>query len=320
MATKADFLKALLLFSAVAVLILLLLSLVVGWFVAGQMLAPLKKITATTRGIADSTLHERIALAGPQDEIRELADTLDSMLHRLERAFQAQRRFAANASHELRTPLASMRTILQVALASPDPDDLRTAGSQLLILNKRSTETTEALLVLARADHGAITQEPVDLGGLAHELCVQVQPQARAAGVTLTWPTKPAWVRGDQVLLRQLVGNLVDNALRHNRHGGTAMVAVGRREDGRVFLTVRNSGSRLDQEAVERAFEPFHRLDARTEGSATGRPAGHGLGLAIVQSIVRAHDGTLRAAPLSPDGLEVSVELPPGLPQSEAGA
>ncbi|MFF4983956.1 ATP-binding protein [Streptomyces sp. NPDC001046] len=316
--TKADFLQALFVFGIVVFLILLLISVIVGWFVAGRMLAPLKEITATARVVADSTLHERIALAGPQDEIRELADTFNAMLRRLEQAFQAQRRFAANASHELRTPLASMRTILQVALASPDPEEVRAAGPRLLTLNRRSTEITEALLTLARADHGAITHEPVDLGEAAREHCAQVLPQARRAGVRLTAPTGTARTTGDKTLLRQLVANLLDNAVKHNHRDGTVTVAVREADNGRVRLTVRNSGQELDQEAVDRAFEPFHRLDARTE-AGNGRPAGHGLGLAIVRSIVRAHDGTLRATPLRPGGLEVAVELP-GVPATGACA
>ncbi|MET9670299.1 ATP-binding protein [Streptomyces sp. NPDC006475] len=307
--TRADFLQALLVFSAVVFLILLLISVIVGWFVAGRMLAPLQQITATARGVVDSTLHERIALAGPPDEIRELADTFNAMLRRLEQAFAAQRRFAANASHELRTPLASMRTIIQVALTSPEPDDLRAAATQLLTLNTRSTEITEALLTLARADHGAITQEPVDLGETAREHCAHVGPQAQAARVRLTGPTSEARTTGDRTLLRQLVSNLIDNAIKHNHRDGTATVAVHRSHDGRVRLTVRNSGPELSQGAVDRAFEPFHRLDTRTE-NANGRPTGHGLGLAIVQSIVRAHNGTLRATPLRPNGLEVSIDLP----------
>ncbi|MEW2811095.1 HAMP domain-containing sensor histidine kinase [Streptomyces massasporeus] len=310
--TKDDFLQALFVFGIVVFVILLLISVIVGWFVAGRMLAPLQQITATARVVADSTLHERIALAGPRDEIRELADTFNAMLRRLEQAFEAQRRFAANASHELRTPLASMRTILQVALASPDPEEVRAAGPQLLTLNKRSTEITEALLTLARADHGAITHEPVDLAQTAREHCVQVRPQAHAAGVRLTPPTGAAPTTGDRTLLRQLVANLIDNAVKHNHQDGSVTVSVHRPEDGRVRLTVRNTGQELDQEAVDRAIEPFHRLDTRTEGGS-GRPAGHGLGLAIVRSIVRAHDGTLRATPLRPGGLEVAVELP-GIP------
>lgn len=307
--TKADFLQALFVFGIVVFLILLLISVIVGWFVAGRMLAPLQQITATARVVADSTLHERIALAGPQDEIRELADTFNAMLRRLEQAFQAQRRFAANASHELRTPLASMRTILQVALVSPDPDEMRAAGPQLLTLNKRSTEITEALLTLARADHGAISHEPVDLGETAREHCAQMLPQAHEAGVRLSPPTGTARTSGDRTLLRQLIGNLIDNAVKHNHRDGSVTVVVREAENGRVRLSVRNSGQELDQEAVDRAFEPFHRLDTRTE-AGDGRPAGHGLGLAIVRSIVRAHDGTLRATPLRPGGLEVVVELP----------
>ncbi|MFF4935242.1 sensor histidine kinase [Streptomyces griseofuscus] len=307
--TKADFLDALFVFGTVVFLILLLISVIVGWFVAGRMLAPLQQITATARVVVDSTLHERIALAGPRDEIRELAETFNAMLRRLEQAFKAQRRFAANASHELRTPLASMRTILQVALASPDPADVRAAGHQLLSLNQRSTEITEALLILARADHGAITHKPFDLAETARDHCVQVRPQAHAAGVRLTPPTGAAPATGDRTLLRQLVANLVDNAVKHNHRDGFVTVSVHRPKDGQVRLTVRNSGPKLNQEAVDRAFEPFHRLDTRTEGG-NSRQAGHGLGLAIVRSIVRAHDGTLRATPLRQGGLEVVVELP----------
>ncbi|MER6462064.1 sensor histidine kinase [Streptomyces sp. NPDC001288] len=307
--SKADFLRALLLFSVAVGAVLVLISLVVGWFVARRMLAPLQQITTTARGIADSTLHERIDLAGPKDEIKELADTFDAMLVRLDRAFQAQRRFAANASHELRTPLATMRTILQVALASPEPDDLREAGAQLLILNERSTDITEALLTLARADHGAITREPVDLAKTAGELCAQARPAACQAGVRINGPVGEARVHGDPILLRQLAANLIDNAVKHNHRGGAVSATVARSQDGWVRLAVRNSGPVLDQEAVDRAFEPFHRLDTRTHGSAA-RSAGYGLGLAIVHAIVRAHDGTLTATPIQPNGLEVSVSLP----------
>ncbi|WP_328913267.1 MULTISPECIES: sensor histidine kinase [unclassified Streptomyces] len=307
--SKADFLQALVLFSAVALLVLMVIVLLVGWVVAGRMLAPLQKITSTAQGIADSTLHERIPLDGPRDEIRELAETFNAMLRRLEQAFQAQRRFAANASHELRTPLASMRTILQVTLAVPDPEQLRIAGPQLLALNQRSTEITEALLTLARADHGAIAHEEADLGSLAHELWVQSRPQAEQAGVTVAEPRGRSTVWGDSVLLRQLMRNLVDNAIRHNHRGGTVTVGVAETDSGEASIRVRNTGPELGQDEVDRAFEPFHRLDTRKE-SRTARPGGHGLGLAIVQSIVRAHDGTLTATPLRPNGLEVTVRLP----------
>ncbi|WP_405139492.1 ATP-binding protein [Sphaerisporangium sp. NBC_01403] len=307
--TKADFLEALLVFSAMALLILLVMAVVLGWFVAGRMLAPLQRITTAARGIAGSTLHERIALAGPKDEIRELADTFDGMLERLHKAFQAQNRFAANASHELRTPLAGMRTVLQVALAAPHAYRLEDLGPKLLTLNRRSTEITEALLTLARADHGAVVEEDVRLGVLVQEMCAQTKAQAERAGVTLTASGDQGRLRGDRVLLRQLVVNLVDNAVRHNHRGGSVTVRVDERPDGDVRLVVRNTGRKLSRTEADRAFEPFHRLDTR-QASRSDRPSGHGLGLAIVESIVRAHGGTLRAEPPRDGGLEITVTLP----------
>ncbi|MFD6337578.1 ATP-binding protein [Streptomyces sp. NPDC060131] len=308
-ASKADFLDALLIFSAVALLVLLVIAVVLGWFVAGRMLAPLQRITATARSIAGSTLHERIALAGPKDEIRELADTFDAMLQRLDKAFQAQSRFAANASHELRTPLAVMRTLLQVALAAPGEYRLEDLGPDLLTLNRRSAEITEALLVLARADHGAIAEEAVELAALAREVCTQATSAAAEAGVALSASVGRGRVLGDRVLLRQLVTNLVDNAVRHNHPGGTVTVAVDERPGQGVRLVVRNTGRKLSRTEADRILEPFHRLDTR-QTSRSGRSAGHGLGLAIVESIVRAHNGTLHAEPLRDGGLDMTVTLP----------
>ncbi|MFE4540400.1 ATP-binding protein [Streptomyces scopuliridis] len=307
-ASKADFLYALLIFSAVALLVLLVIAVFVGWFVAGRMLAPLQRITTTARSIAGSTLHERIALTGPKDEIRELADTFDAMLQRLDKVFQAQSRFAANASHELRTPLAGMRTILQVALAAPEEYRLEDLGPDLLTLNRRSTEITEALLVLARADHGAIAEEVVELGALAREVCIQAAPTAEA-GVALTASVGRGRVLGDRVLLRQLVTNLVDNAVRHNHPGGTVTVAVDERPGDEVRLVVRNTGRKMNRTEADRILEPFHRLDTR-QTNRSGQPTGHGLGLAIVESIVRAHNGTLHAEPLQAGGLDITVTLP----------
>ncbi|MFJ4963264.1 ATP-binding protein [Streptomyces sp. NPDC088729] len=307
--TKEDFLHALLMFSAVALLVLLVIAVILGWFVAGRMLSPLQRITTTARGIAGSTLHQRIALDGPKDEIRELADTFDAMLERLDGAFQAQRRFAANASHELRTPLAGMRTVLQVALAAPQAYRLEDLGPKLLALNRRSTEITEALLTLARAEHGAVAQEDVELDAVARDVCAQAVAQAERAEVSLTVSGRAGRLRGDPVLLRQLVVNLVDNGIRHNRPGGTVAVRVAGREGGGALLVVRNSGRRLSRTDVERALEPFHRLDTR-QADRPDRPAGHGLGLAIVASIVRAHGGTLRAEPPADGGLEIEVALP----------
>lgn len=315
--SKSDFLKALLLYGALAMLILVLVAVFLGWLLAGRMLAPLQRITDTASGIAGSTLHERVALSGPKDEIRELADTFDGMLQRLDRSFQAQRRFAANASHELRTPLASMRTILQVAQIAPEAYPTDDLIRKLLDLNGRSTEITEALLSLARADHGQIAVEEVELGPLSEEVCVHTADLAHQANVALTTSIAGSGrLRGDRVLLRQLVRNLVDNSVRHNHPGGTAAVEVDEPDQHRVRLVVRNTGLKLSHDEAERVLEPFHRLDTRRAGHPD-RPAGHGLGLALAESIVRAHSGTLRAEPLATGGLKVTVLLPADGPPPE---
>ncbi|MFE5541854.1 sensor histidine kinase [Streptomyces sp. NPDC056519] len=308
---KADFLDALLLYGTLALLILVLIALALGWFLAGRMLAPIQRITATARVVAGATLHERVALSGPRDEIRELADSFDGMLHRLDRSFQAQRRFAANASHELRTPLASTRTVLQVAQASPGAYRLEELLHKLLELNGRSTEITESLLTLARADHGQIASDEVDLGAVTREECTQAASQAGQAGVALAVSAGPGPLHGDPVLLRQLVRNLVDNAIRHNHRNGWATVEVDRPDGDAVRLVVSSTGRELTREEADRILEPFFRLDTRQSGPAS-RPAGHGLGLAIVESIVRSHGGTLRADPLPAGGLVITVMLPAG--------
>ncbi|MEU9256216.1 ATP-binding protein [Streptomyces sp. NPDC048270] len=308
-ATRSDILSNLLIFSAISLMILLAIALILGWFMAGRMLAPLQRITAIARGIAGSTLHERITLNGPKDEIRELASTFNAMLQRLDQSFQAQSRFAANASHELRTPLASMRTVLQVAMSAPEKHRLEDVGTKLLILNRRTTEIADALLALARADHGAVNVEAVELHALAEEGCLQAAVQARSANVTLALQAVPVQVRGDRVLIRQLITNLVDNAIRHNHSGGWVDVRVGEQTDGKVRLTVSNSGEELSHDQVSRAFEPFHRLATR-QADLGNRATGHGLGLAIVQSIVRAHHGNLEAVPLREGGIQVTATLP----------
>ncbi|MFJ1617537.1 sensor histidine kinase [Streptomyces sp. NPDC088251] len=305
-----DFLQALLLFSVVVLAVLLLIALFLGWLVAGRMLAPLQQVTTTARGIAGSTLHERITLGGPKDEIRELADTFNDMLGRLDRTFEAQRRFASNASHELKTPLTGMRALLQVALAAPEEHRLQDIGPKLLTLTTRSAEILNALLTLARADQGGVAMEDVELDDVAREVTVQTRAQADDLGVEVTVTCARAEVRGDRVLLRQLTGNLVENAIRHNHRGGTARVCVEERtEEGVARFVVSNTGRRFSKEETDRMREPFHRLDTRQAGQS-GRVAGHGLGLAVAESIARAHAGTLRITPLENGGLETCVELP----------
>ncbi|MEU9015299.1 ATP-binding protein [Streptomyces sp. NPDC048479] len=305
---KSDLLGALLIFSAAALAILTVVALVLGWFLAGRLLDPLERITRAARSVAGANLHERVALDGPQDEIRELADTFDDMLERLDASFEAQQRFAANVSHELRTPLTVIRTVLQVALADPEGHDLKHVGPRLLVINQRSIEVTEALLALARADHGALKIKRVELADVLAEVCRQAEDAAAQHGVTIERDAAPMCVAGDRVLLLQLATNLLDNGIRHNHRHGRVSLQLEQEAAHAVRLTVRSTGRQLRPEEVERIFEPFHRLEP-SQASA-GQPGGHGLGLAIVQSIVRAHHGTLKAAPLPGGGLEVNVTLP----------
>lgn len=296
--SKDDVLATLLLFSGVGLVVLTVLALALAWYVSGRVLARVHDITAAARTVATGNLHERIALEGPADELKDLADTFDEMLGRLDVAFQSQRRFAANASHELRTPLATTRTMLQVALADPDGQDLRVLGDRLLRTNQRSIDITEALLTLTSAEHGLGATEPVDLARLLTETAAALD----ARGLTLSVSVRPAVVRGDPVLLRQLVTNLLTNAIRHNVAGGQVQVVLtGER------LTVANTGPVVAPEDLELIFEPFHRLDTR---QTRGPGSGHGLGLPIVRAIVRAHHATLEDCPNPGGGLTIAIVFP----------
>jgi two-component system, OmpR family, sensor histidine kinase VanS len=278
-------------------------GLLVCWIVAGRVLSPLSRITAAARSATAGTLDRRIGLTGPDDELKQLADTFDGMLARLEREFEANRRFAANASHELRTPLAVARTMLQVALADPDNHDLRELGPKLLATNARGIATTEALLVLASAQHGDIRNEVVDLAVLAADIAALVRPEARQRGVTVQTRFQPSSANGDPVLLRQLLLNLVQNAVRHNIPGGRAEVSVAD-----MTLTVTNTGPVLPADSVDALFEPFHRMQARTR---SGSGNGHGLGLAIVRAIADAHGASIHAEARPDGGLIVEVACRP---------
>ncbi|WP_243718785.1 HAMP domain-containing sensor histidine kinase [Actinomadura sp. KC06] len=285
------------------------ITLVLGWFVADRALSPLQRVTTTARRLSESTLHERIALEGPDDEIKELADTFDAMLERLGMAFDSQRRFVANASHELRTPLAINRTLLEVALGDPDvSDDLRAVGRTLLATNARHERLIEGLLLLARSERELATRTPVDLAEVAttvlehsargdHDLDVSVHPEL-TSGKAL----------GDPVLLEHLVSNLVENAIKHNvEDGGELWIRTGMLE-GYATIQVENTGPAVPAYEVERLFEPFRRLNADRVESAKGA----GLGLSIVRSVVLAHRGAVYAAPRPGGGLIVTVRLPPG--------
>jgi signal transduction histidine kinase len=275
-----------------------------GWVMAGRVLRPLHQITATARRVFDDRgLHERIGLGGPADELRELADTFDTMLERLGHAFDGQRRFVANASHELRTPLAINRTLIEVASTRPGaPDELRALGETLLAVNARHERLIDGLLLLARSESALTERTTVDLEEITEHVEVRSEAAAHKAGVTLTRTTAPAPTVGDAVLLERVVENLVDNGIRYNVPGGHVEIAAGALHD-RAWLTVTNTGPVVPDYAVPGLFEPFRRLRDRTGAS------GSGLGLSIVAAVVRAHGGEVTAQPRLGGGLVVRVEL-----------
>ncbi len=293
--------------SAFALLGVGLIALALGWFVADRALAPLQKVTATARRLSESTLHERIALQGPEDEIKELADTFDAMLERLNQAFDAQRRFVGNASHELRTPLAINRTLLEVALADPGAsEDLRTVGRTLLANNARHERLIEGLLLLARSDRELTTRTAVDLGEVAATV-LKMTDRSDRPDIQIKSELAAAPTVGDPVLLEHLVSNLVDNAVRHNVDDGTVIVRTGIL-DGWAACQVENTGPVVPAYEVQSLFEPFRRLNTdRIESSK-----GAGLGLSIVRSVARAHGGSVVATPRENGGLILTVRLPQG--------
>jgi signal transduction histidine kinase len=293
--------------SGVALGLMALVSVGLGWLVAGRVLGRLSAITATARRLEGSTLHERINLQGPQDELKELADTFDQMLARLDAAFESQRRFVANASHELRTPLAITRTETDVALADPDAsqDELRAMAERVREASERSERLIEGLLTLARSERQLRTREPVDLSVAGAEALSAAGPETEALGLRVIRVLGRAPVTGDRALLERLVANLVENAVRHNLHGGWLEVGSGM-ADGRAVIRVANGGRPIPPEQVSALFEPFRRLD----GDRTGSGRGAGLGLSIVRSVAAAHGGRAAARALDGGGLEVTVELP----------
>jgi signal transduction histidine kinase len=289
------------------------LSVVVGWLLAGRALGPLRAITATARRVSGQNLGERIDLQGPPDELKELADTFDGMLARLDAAFASQRHFVASASHELRTPLAIMRTELEVALADPQAStgDLRAMGEALKETIDRSERLIEALLTLARSEGVSGRAERVDLTELAAVCVTDLSAQAHVAGVqTHTGHLQPAVTHGEPHLLERMIANLIDNAIRHNHPGGYLEVTtstVGKT----AHLIVRNSGAAITPDQANQLVEPFRRLNRET--------AGFGLGLSIVRSVIDAHQGSLSVEAQERGGLKISVSLPAELPSDRVG-
>ncbi|MFI2762811.1 sensor histidine kinase [Streptomyces echinatus] len=293
--------------SLLALLGLAVIAFAFGYAMAGRVLSPLGRITRTARQVAGSDLSRRIELDGPDDELKELADTFDDMLERLQRAFTAQQRFVGNASHELRTPLAINRTLLEVHLSDPHaPVELQQLGKTLLATNERSEQLVEGLLLLARSDNQIVERKPVDLAEVATQAVDQVHAEAEAKGVEIRGDRKPAVTQGNGVLLERIALNLVQNAVRYNvpENGWVAVDTEVRH--GQAVLTVCNTGPVVPAYEIDNLFEPFRRL--RTE--RTGSDKGVGLGLSIVRSVARAHGGHILAQPREGGGLEMRVTLP----------
>jgi signal transduction histidine kinase len=299
---RTDTLHHLIEVSAGTVAVLAVLGLLTGWWMAGRVLRPLQVITATARNLSSTTLDQRIALGGPDDELKNLADTFDDMLVRLERSFESQRRFVANASHELRTPVAIERAAIEIGLSAAGPEDIPRIRDELLAANRRTEYLINGLLLLAESDRGLTERREIRLHELVADVVADYRERATAARVTVRSRLADVTVCGEPVLLTQAVGNLLQNALRYNVAGGSIDVTL----DAAGVLVVSNSGPQVPPEAVPELFEPFRRLEGRTGGPADGA----GLGLSIVRSIVQAHDGRVGARSRPDGGLDVRVELP----------
>jgi signal transduction histidine kinase len=312
--SRARTLDNLLTYSLVGLGLATLFSAILGWFMAGRALRPVRRITEAARRAAERDFGERVSLGRARDEVGELAATFDDMLGRLGEAFANQERFIADASHELRTPLSAMRTALEVAMAKPAPttEQWRTAAASLGTSIAKAQGLVEALLILARSNRVPEPREPLDLATVVENALDDLGPAARAAGVGLSATICPAPVVGNEVLLERAVANLVDNAISHNLAGGWARVETGT-EDGRAVVRVANSGPVVPSD-VEAPFVPFRRGEARTRATD-----GHGLGLAIVRAVVAAHSGTVTARPLPEGGLEVVVSLPGASAPGQSG-
>lgn len=292
--------------AAVAMAFLLVFGLVGGWVLAGRMLAPLTRITAAARMAGAGSLSHRIHMEGREDEFRELADAFDSMLEQVESHVAEQQRFAANASHELRTPLAISRTLLDVARKDPT-GDRDALVERLYAVNTRAIGLTEALLLLSRGDRGHFARESVDLSLVAEEAAETLLPLAEQRRITLDVTGGAALTSGSPELLLRMVTNLVQNAVVHNLPADGTVTVHTEAYGGTSVLRVENTGARLDPALVPTLVEPFRR---GTDRVRTDEHAGVGLGLAIVHSIVRAHDGTLDLAARPAGGLVVTVRLP----------
>jgi signal transduction histidine kinase len=299
-------LHQLLLDSGIALMAAAVLSILLGWLVAGRVLRPLRLITAKAEVISSTNLHERMGLRGPDDEIKRLGDTFDALLERLERSFDAQRQFVANASHELRTPLTRQRALLEVASADPQADvgSLRRASARAVTAGEEQEQLIEALLTLASSERGLDERHPFDLATIARTVAESKVPEATFRGIRIETDLLAAPTSGDERLARRLVANLVDNALHYNLEDGWVALATTT-EAGHAVLHVSNSGPVIPTSDVERLFRPFERM-----GRGRTARVGHGLGLSIVKAVAEAHGGSVVAVAPTRGGLDVEVRFP----------
>jgi signal transduction histidine kinase len=292
--------------SGIALVLMAAVSILLGWIVAGRVLRPLRTLNERAREISATNLHRRLALAGPDDELTQLAGTFDDLLARLDASFQAQRQFVANASHELRTPLARSRTLAEVALADPEAsaDSLRASHRRVLAAGEQQERLIEALLTLARSERGLDEREHFDLAAVTDSVLATRRSEAARRGLELQTALEPARTCGDPRLAERLVANLIDNAFLYNQpHGRVGITTTTR--SGRAVLSVSNSGPPVPPDAVERLFQPFQRAGA----DRTDRSDGTGLGLSIVEAIATVHGASI-AAEANPDGgLEIEVSF-----------
>jgi signal transduction histidine kinase len=305
-AQRQQALSSLLVFSLVGLGVMTLASGGLGWYMSGRVLRPVRVITETARRASEQHLGERLALDGAQDELKELADTFDDMLERLDAAFATQRRFVANASHELRTPLTVMRTAIDVTLAKPSPTARQLADMAVRVRRSidRAESMIEALLTLAVSDQGKLSAEFTDLATWAEDAIDAAAPEIERLKLNVDAKLDPAETTGDPKLLERMIWNLVDNAVRHNEPGGWIRMRTGS-SDAAVYLEIANSGPFIPDGAVPSLFEPFRRMEARI-----GARDGVGLGLSIARSVVTAHHATVTASSQPAGGLDISVVIP----------
>jgi signal transduction histidine kinase len=300
--------------SALALALMTLISTALGWVVAGRVLRPLRTMTAATQGISEENLNRRLSMRGPRDELRQLADTIDGLLRRLEGAFDAQRRFVANASHELRTPLTAVRALLEMVLSDPTATvaTFRATCEQVLDESEQQEQLIDALLTLAQGQRGIDRAETVDLASVVGAVVGSHEGLAAAHHLDLRTSLAPAMISGDTRLVARLVANLVDNAIRHNVAGGRVDVSV--QSGGRATLTVANTGPVVPEAEVARLLQPFQRLSP----DRTSHRDGLGMGLSIVAAIAGAHGAVLAVRARPEGGLEIDVDFPARVTPSPA--